>query len=247
MDPGTPTRNDDIDWDLWPVSAYLDTVYREIYPSDAAVIDHHSRWYRELAPGSLSRTVELGAGPNLYPLMLAAGASRRIDAVEYSRPNVEYLRQQLTDGPDETWQAFYTYCRDRNPTLPGSLAEALSRVRVIQGNALAVPPDTYDLASMHFVAESATEDAEEFAGFCAAFVRSVHPGGYLVAAFMENMPSYRLDDAKRWPAYPVDADAVERVFQPWTDDLVVSRVPADTVAAEHSTGMLLMTARRRPA
>lgn len=82
--PGQPTRNDDVDWDSWPVQDYLAENYREIHPSDAAVIAHHSEVYRGIAPGSAARSVEFGAGPNLYPLLLAAAASRRIDAVEAS-------------------------------------------------------------------------------------------------------------------------------------------------------------------
>ena len=50
-------------------------------------------------------------------------------------------------------------------------------------------PGGYELASMHFVAEGASED---FAEFCGRFARSVLPGGRLVAAFMENVPTYRI-------------------------------------------------------
>lgn len=65
--PGTPThrRNADADWDRWPVDAYLDESYRRIHPSDAAVIRHHAGPYRTLAPGSVARSLECGAGPNL--------------------------------------------------------------------------------------------------------------------------------------------------------------------------------------
>jgi NNMT/PNMT/TEMT family len=246
MTTNSPMRNDDINWDQWPVSVYLDTVYREVYPSDAAVIDHHSRLYRGIVPGSLDRTLEFGAGPNLYPLMLAAAASRQIDAVEYSKANVEYLCQQLRDGPDETWHAFYSYCRERNPALPETLTEALSRVHVIHGNALAVPEDTYDLASMHFVAESATERADEFDEFCRAFIRSVHGGGRLIAAFMEMLPRYRLGAGPEWPGYPIDAKMLNQVFAPHTYDLDIARARPDDVVAEHdSSGMLLLSARRK--
>jgi SAM-dependent methyltransferase len=246
MTASAPMHNDDADWDQWPVSVYLDTVYREVYPSDAAVIDHHSRVYRDIAPGSLDRTLEFGTGPNLYPLMLAAAASRRIDAIDYSRPNVEYLRQQLRDGPDLTWQAFYTHCRERNPALPRTLTEALSRVHVIHGNALAVPEDTYDLASMHFVAESVTERADEFDEFCRVFARSVRPGGHLIAAFMEMLPRYRLGAGPEWPGYPIDAAMLHQVLAPHAEDLDIVRIGPDNVIAEHdSAGMLLVSARRR--
>jgi hypothetical protein len=51
-----------------------------------------------------------------------------------------------------------------------------------------VPEGADDLASTNFVAESITEDVDEFSALCTTFIRSVRPGGFLVAAFMENMP-----------------------------------------------------------
>ncbi|OLB81056.1 MAG: methyltransferase [Actinobacteria bacterium 13_2_20CM_2_71_6] len=239
------TTNALADWDRWPVADYLAENYRVLHPSDDAVLVHHSAFYRRFAPGELAATLEFGAGPNLYPLMLAAAASQRIDAVERSAANVRYLAGQLRAGPDPSWAPFYARCRELNPALPPDLTEALSRVRAIEADARDVPPGGYDAASMNFVAESVTEDAEEFAGFCAAFVRSVRPGGHLVAAFMENMASYRLGDGSRWPAYPVDAGAVRAAFTPYVAELTVRRIDADPTLPDYGyTGMLLLTALR---
>lgn len=239
-------RNADLDWDRWPVPNYLAENYRVLNESDDAVIVHHSSVYRAFAPGSLDRTVELGTGPNLYPLLLASGASRHIDAVDRSAAGLDYLTRQLSDGPDPSWEPFWERCRALNPGLPATLASALTRVHVRQGDAFGLAGADYDLASMSFVAESATEDPDEFAGFCEAFVATVRPGGHLVAAFMENMARYELGDGSRWPGLPVDVAAVQRVFAPLTDDLQVSRIDADPGLPEYGyTGMVLMRARRR--
>ena len=240
-----PWRNADRDWDRWPVPTYLEENYRELHACDDAVLVHHSAVYAALAPGSLDRTVEIGAGPNLYPLFLASGAARRIDAVDRSAAGLAYLRRQLADGPDLTWRPFWDRCRALDPRLPATAEDALRRVRVCPGDAFALAGAGYALASMHFVAESVTEDADEFAGFCAAFVAAVRPGGHLVAAFMENMGRYRLGDGSRWPGLPVDVPAVERVFAPLTDDLEVTRIDADPGLPEYGyTGMVLLRARR---
>lgn len=106
-----PTRNRDVDWDAWPVQEYLAENYRELHPSDAAVIRHHSDFHRQFSLGAIERSLEFGAGPNLYPLMLAAVASRRIEAVEIGAGNVAYLTRPLCEGPDESWQTFYALCR----------------------------------------------------------------------------------------------------------------------------------------
>ncbi|QKW09741.1 class I SAM-dependent methyltransferase [Streptomyces sp. NA04227] len=243
-----PRANSEADWDRWPVDAYLDQNYRDIHPGDAAVIRHHSRVYREIAPGGLRASAECGAGPNLYPLMLSAAASRRVDAVEPGASNRAYLRRQLTEGADASWLPFYGLCRGLNPALPPTLDEALRRVRVVPGSLESLAPQTYDLASMHFVAESVTEDPAEFAALCRAFVRSVRPGGRLVAAFMENMPSYRLDAERVWPATRVDTAVIRAVFAPLTDRLRIDRVPKDRSLPEYGdTGMVLLSAVRPPA
>jgi SAM-dependent methyltransferase len=250
LPPAEPAvwRNDDLDWDRWPVETYLAENYRQLHAFDDAVITHHSAYYRQLPPGSVERSVELGAGPNLYPLMVAAAVSRRIDAVEPSEASIAYLRQQLTHGADASWEAFYRRCRELNDDLPPSLAEALARVRVVPGKIADVPPGTYDLASMHFVAESVSEDLDEVAALCRSFVAAVRPGGHLVAAFMENMARYDLGDGSQWPGCPVTVEDIERIFTPYVDDLEISRVDADPDLPDYYggyTGLVLLTARRR--
>ncbi|WP_308440074.1 class I SAM-dependent methyltransferase [Streptomyces griseosporeus] len=239
-----PVRNDDVDWDRWPVEDYLAENYRTLHPSDAAVIAHHAAFYRTLPPGSIARAVEFGAGPNLYPLMLAAAVSRRVDAVEAGAANVAYLRRQLHRGPDAEWRPFHALCRQLLPALPATPARTLAPVRVVHGDVRAVPPGTYGLASMHFVAESVTEDRAEFEALCRTFAASVAPGGHLVAAFMENMPTYRIGRASLWPGCPVDADTVRSVFAPLTEEPAVTRIDADPTLPDYGdSGMVLMTAR----
>jgi hypothetical protein len=116
----------------------------------------------------------------------------------------------------------------------------------VHGDAFALAGSGYDLASMHFVAESITEDPDEFAEFCASFIATVKPGGHLIAAFMENMSRYQLGDGSQWPGVPVDAAALSRVFASSTEELGISRIDADPGLPDYGyTGMLLLRARRR--
>lgn len=246
-EPG-PVRNDDAAWDRWPVQRYLAENYRALHPVDAAVIRHHAAFWRRFAPGGAGRCLEFGAGPNLYPLLLAGAAARCVDAVDVSRAGVAYLTGQLARGPDASWQPFYDLCRALVPALPATAREALAVVRVVHGDVRTLPDGAYDTASMNFVAESVTEDAGEFAALCRAFVRAVRPGGHLVAAFMENMPSYRIGDSPLWPGCPVDAATVRAVFAPHTAALRVTRLARDPTLPDYGdTGMVLLRAVRRPA
>ncbi|MEU3067765.1 class I SAM-dependent methyltransferase [Streptomyces sp. NPDC006906] len=244
--PGQVTRNDDVDWDRWPVQDYLAENYRDLHPSDAAVIAHHSAVYRRIRKGGAARSVEFGAGPNLYPLLLASAASRRIDAVEASAAGVRYLLGQIARGPDASWEPFHSLCRELNPDVPPTPQESLSAVRVVHADVRSLEPGTYDIASMNFVAEGVTEDFTEFADFCGRFARSARPGGLLVAAFMENMPTYRIGPASRWPGCPVDSSVVTEVFAPLTDDLRVTRTGPDPSLPDYGdSGMVLLSAVRR--
>ncbi|MFF7487088.1 class I SAM-dependent methyltransferase [Streptomyces luteogriseus] len=236
------THNDDVDWDRWPVADYLAENYREVHASDAAVIAHHSAFYRGLPPGGIARSVEFGAGPNLYPLMLASAACRRIDAVEAGAGNVSYLEDQICHRLDASWLPFHELCRRLNPAVPATLAGALAPVHIVHADVRALPPGAYELASMHFVAESVTEDFAEFAEFCRIFVRTARPGGRLVAAFMENMPTYRIGPASRWPGCPVSPATVTEVFTPLTRELDVTHIDVDPTLPDYGdSGMVLLT------
>ncbi|OIJ67783.1 methyltransferase [Streptomyces mangrovisoli] len=240
------THNDDVDWDHWPVQDYLAENYRELHPADTAVMSHHAAYYRRLEPDSVARSLEFGAGPNLYPLMLAATVSRRIDAVEAGAANVAYLRRQLALGPDPSWARFHALGRRLDPRLPATPRAALERVRIVHGDVRALPPGGYGLVSMHFVAEGATEDLEEFTEFCRLFARCAAPGGHLVAAFMENMPTYRIGPHSRWPGCPVGVERVREVFTPLTEELEVTRIDTDPTLPDYGdSGMVLLTGRTR--
>ncbi|WP_337524372.1 hypothetical protein [Streptomyces sp. SS] len=113
------------------------------------------------------------------------------------------------------------------------------------GTADDLTPGRYDLASMNFVAESVTEDFDEFTALCTAFVRAVHPGGRLLASFMEQMPSYRIGTGPVWPACPVDEATLRGVFAPRTTGLRIVRLAKDRTLPEYGdTGVLLLTAER---
>jgi hypothetical protein len=240
-------RNVDADWQHWPVDTYLAENYRQLHTCDDAVIAHHSAFYRRIARSSIQRSVEIGAGPNLYPLLLAAGACQRIDALDPSKPNVAYLRDQMTRGPDESWQPFYDRCRALNADLPATMAEALQGVTARIGGLNDLKPASYNLASMNFVAESISEDLAEVTAFCRTFARSVRPGGHLVASFMERQARYQLGDGSQWPGCPIDVEDVHHIFDAEVDQLNISRIESDPALPDYYggyTGMILLTARR---
>jgi hypothetical protein len=65
----------------------------------------------------------------------------------------------------------------------------------------------------------------------------------MVPAFMENMPTYRIGPASRWPGCPVDPELVRAVFEPLTRELSVARIDSDPTLPDYGdSGMVLLTA-----
>jgi hypothetical protein len=241
-------RNADVPWDAFDVERYVADNYAALHDADREIIRRMSAYYRRMTPGSAGRTLELGAGPNLYPLMLAGGVSRAIDVVEPSAANVAHLRRVLSRAPDAHWTPFWETCRAANPDLPGSLSRVLGKVRVLHAGADDLPVGRYGGASMFFVAESVTGDPQEFRAICARLACAVRPGGYVVAAFMAGMPSYELA-GELLPSCPVDAWTVREALAPYLRELRLTHIPPDPSLPYDCDGMLLATGRRpdRPA
>jgi hypothetical protein len=70
--------------------------------------------------------------------------------------------------------------------------------------------------------------------------------GYLVAAFMENMPTHRIGPASRRPGCPVNPEIITEVFTPLTHALAVTRIDADPTLPDYGhSGMVLLNGRAR--
>jgi hypothetical protein len=80
-----------------------------------------------------------------------------------------------------------------------------------QGSVFELPERRWDAATMFFCAESITERQNEFEKACAAFARSVKPGGALIAAFLVRSAGYVVAD-RAFPVLSLTPESIERVF-----------------------------------
>lgn len=236
------THNRDVAWERFDTGGYVADNYATVHPLDRDIIAALSPHYAAIPAGSLASSLDVGTGPNLYPLMLVAAASRRLEAVDCSTPNLRYLQRVCEKGPGPGWQHFWALCREHNPALPDDVDDVLRRVEVRRGDAFALPSRRHDLVSMFFVAESVTGVAAEFEQLCRSFADAAVPGGHLVAAFMAGMPSYELG-GECLPSYPVDEGAIRAALRGHADDLRLRRLPADPTLPYEHDGVLLLTAR----
>lgn len=161
-------------WDTIDVGLYTTVNYAEPLPADVHLAAQLAQFYA----GVDGDVVDIGAGPNLYPLM-AASRARSLLAWEYAPAFCGYLEQQLS-GPDGLWNRFAPLVN-----APDDWKVRLGKAaRVVQGGVLDLPPGSFDAASMLFVAECADGTWPGFATSVAAAVRSVRPGGRLFIAAM---------------------------------------------------------------
>lgn len=234
--------NRDVAWNRFDTAGYLADNYATLHDFDRRIITALSPYYRSLGAGSLASSLDVGTGPNLYPLMLAGAASRRLEVLEYSTRNVAYLERVRRTGADPGWAPFWNLCRQLNPALPADLDRVLDRLTVHHGDAFDLPAHRHDLVSMFFMAESVTGDRDEFAELGRRFAAAATPGGHLVAAYMAGMPRYELG-GETLPSFSLDRDTLEAVMRPVTRQLRIRHLPPDPTLPYEHDGVLLLTAR----
>jgi hypothetical protein len=160
-------RNDAVPWSNFDADEYWSNNYASVLPEDAEIIQCASKFLIEACgePARLKQAVDVGAGTNLYPALLMLPWAERVVFTEFASPNVDWLSQDLADAPGEwRWQPFWDLVAGmpcyRAVEHPRRLLAAGHDVRTV--SIFDLPPRTWDLGSMFFVADGMTTDQEEF-------------------------------------------------------------------------------------
>ena len=227
-------------WEKFDARTYIGNNYSSIHSEDREIINRLVTFYSSLS--SVMSALEVGVGPNLYPIMAMLPYIKKIECIDFSKSNLIYLRKQLKK-PDDNWYKFWELFRSLSQEYNIDLVENLEKkVKTKHGSIYELEEKKYDLASMFFCAESITREHNEFVLACNKFIKSVKSGGNLVAVFMENSKGYSINNID-FPAYPVDIDLIKKIFQPKTSSLLVVRIPlARQPLRPGYIGMLLLTA-----
>lgn len=213
----TALGNADLEWAEFDPEAYFQQYYGEPHPDDTRVIPFAVEAMKCAAPvGAELDVVDVGTGSNLIPLFCALPRARSLTAWEYAEVNIVWLEAEMLRAKMRPqWRHFWDATRhaylpeyhlpeDPMPTL---------RARCImrQGSIFELPPRTWDAATMFFCAESITSRQSEFDAACAAYARSVRPGGALLAAFLVSSKGYVVAD-RHFPGVNLSVEAIEQVF-----------------------------------
>jgi hypothetical protein len=209
-------RNDAVAWSDFDASEYWRINYASVLPEDAEIIECASKFLIEACGGcpGLKRAVDVGAGSNLYPALLMLPWAEHIVFTEYASPNIHWLRGNLADAAGEwRWQPFW----DRVAALPcyRSVAQPRRRLAAIHEiqtmSIFDLPPRTWDLGSMFFVADGMTTEEAEFEAAVRAFLGALMPGSPFLMAFMEGSSGYDVHGVS-FPAVNVTPQSLDRLL-----------------------------------
>jgi hypothetical protein len=224
LSPG-PARNADFDWDDFGALEYHTHNYTPMREDDAQILDLVHRWFASCAEdGRTLSGLDVGAGPNLYPALAMLPFCADLTLHEYSADNVGWLREQTADA-SYSWKPFWEVISPRDQA--GSFDQArgwlAERARVEQGSIFELPRARWDIGTMFFVAESLTEDREEFGRAVECFVGALRPGAPFAAAFMELSQGYDVGE-RSFPACPVDHAGIRESLNGACTELTIHQI-----------------------
>lgn len=235
-------------WDLFDSEAYFQHYYGEPHVDDENVVRLASRAIADAEPRDRALDiVDVGTGPNLFPLLCALPRARRITAFEYSRSNVAWLEEELkSDALRPQWQHFWQVVARTVDEVPADPLAGLREVTELrQGSIYDLPEAQWDLATMFFCAESITGSVEEFERACRRFAACVRPGGSLVAAFLVGTSDYEVS-GRPFPILAVTPDQIRAVFEPLARRVETAEIGiVEREIRSGYAGMLFLTAVRR--
>lgn len=228
-------RNSNAAWDAFDSDAYVGSNYAEPRGDDKKVLAIGAQHFADSGVRDCV-AVDAGAGANLYPALSMLPWCRRLVLLEYSAGNVEYLRRQVEEL-DEIWAPYWEvvspFCGGR----PFSWArQRLNKVAVVEHGSIIGSRGQFRLSSgelleagmgtMHFVAESLSEEYSEFEEANLRFMGILNGGAPFSAAYMKESHGYEVGGV-RYPATPVDENDVEEVLRPYSYGLDVQHVLPD--------------------
>lgn len=231
-------------WDAFNPYAYVADNYRTMHDEDRLILDVILPFIQRNIP-SVSRVLDIGTGPNLYPIIALLPYSSRINCLEYARSNVQYLRNQIRN-PSACWHRFHRYMQRNNDRYLFPLKPVLTdKVSIGRGDLFVDSGKDYDVVTMFFCAESITNRRDTFVEACNKSVSCLRAGGIYIAAFMEQSTGYSLNNIT-FPSYPTNKQELQNIFESLCTDLSIKRIQkAEKPLREGYSGMILVTGTRK--
>lgn len=236
-------RNADFPWDDFDSRWYLEHNYQTLRDDDRQIIKLMGEFFAQVWTGELGRGVDVGTGTNLYPALAMLPLCQRITLRDYSATNYEWINREVeyyAPTWDEFWDALAASAPYLETTDPRSALR--ERARVEHGSIFDLPPSTWDVGTMFFVAESITCTPDEFDRATRCFVRSLKPGAPFAAAFMRNSQGYPVG-TRTFPAVAITEADVRECLLGVADDVQIHHIASDSPLRDGYSGMMFANGR----
>ena len=250
---GQVRHNADGCWEDFSPHEYWRRNYENMQAEDQEIIHRVNVFFRKVFKNHarVQRAIDVGSGTNLYPALLMLPWTDQILLTDQSASNVRWLRRHVTDDSAPwTWQPFWREVRDFEGYSQivdprGQLRQACSEqpghAGFEQHTVFELPAARWQLGTMFFVAESITEEPEEFRAAIDGFVGALQPDSPFAAAFMAGSAGYKVDDIS-FPALPITTDDVMDHFKKLgVSDLTVELLHTSDRVREGYAGMIVAT------
>ena len=239
--------NSDFAWDTFDPEAYVAHYYADPHPDDDEVVRLTCAVLA--APGRRDlQCIDVGTGPNLFPLLAALPVANKLTVWEYGEANIAWMRRELaTAALRPPWTHFWQVARSAHGEMAREIeapvAALAERTEIVPGSIFDLPKRAWDAGTMFFCAESITARQEEFERACAAFAGAVRPGGVLAAAFLSGSRGYRVGEVE-FPAVSVTPESLARAFTRHARDIDIAAIGAmgEQIRSGYA-GMLFLSAR----
>jgi hypothetical protein len=234
--------NADADWDQFSPSWYKEHNYAKLGNDDRQILQSLRDFFGSsgLRRG---RGLDVGCGSNLYPALGMLPFCREIDLLDWSEPNVMWLKREIKN-PSRSWDPYWSVLQG-NPIYAsiGNYRELLRRrAWPRRGNLFDLDPRRqYDIGTMFFVAESSTSLKSEFCLAVRRFVSSLKGDAPFAIAFMVGSQGYSVDG--RWyPAVEIDGYDMQECLQDVAKvDCIHETIPHEPARRAGYLGMSLAT------
>jgi len=236
-------KNADVNWGEFDPYIYLKQYYEIILDSDREIVANLVKFYKKNQPNG--RFLEVGCGPNLFPVFAALPYVDNIDIVEFGEKNISYLKQQFVSFHN-IWLQWIDLLKKLDPVYKNIDFNQCFRQKVVinQDNIFDLPQNKYEAVSMHFVAECLTGDVNEFYEANKKFIESIKPGGIFFASFMENSQGYD-SPGKPFPAVAIEADHIRESIGFLSKDLNIQKIKSGPgIIKTIHTGILIASGHK---
>lgn len=236
-----PRRNADVAWDHFSADFYKERNYAEVRPDDRKILLKVRKFFASARVRN-GHGIDAGAGPNLYPMLTLLPFCDEVKLLDISESNIKWLHNQMHD-PDRSWDSFWaTLSEHRAYRAVGDYRSHLGKATIEKGDLLRLPPSTYDIGTMFFVAESFTDERAEFEQAVRTFVRSLKKGAPFAIAFMRGSKGYPVDN-EDYPAVAVYRRDVKQCLKTVARRLSIMEIELVRPIHAGYDGMMLATGR----